>query len=538
VEFLKKPRTWVVAGTAAAGLALLCGAWVWFAWRVEVPPGHYMVVVSLWGKDLPDGEILAPDENYKGIRQEVRPEGRYWLNPLAYRHEIYPVIRVDSGKCLVLTRLHGKQISAERLARGEILAEDGERGVLREVLKEGSYRFNPYAYHWDIVDTVKVGADEVGVRTLKVGKNSADLVPPRWYEPYYRVRTLSYLVPAEYRGVQATPVSPGVYYLNPHVESIVPVNVSSRIVTFRDIEFPSLDGFTLRPEVTVKYRVLPEKAPELLVTLTDEGHLFQGDATQGEQDKNQVLQKVVLPVIRGTVRLKGSSFHASAFVAGRDRWWFGQPNPYQALREALVASVPKHCELYGVQIEEINLGKFVDTPELADLAEQVQKREQARLRREQNAEEIERLKAEQVTAANRALADRNRAVVEAETRLKTAEIEAEQRLAAEEKRLKQELDNAAKKLEAAKDQARATVTVAESQAEVIRKNNDAEVAGLRTAIQGFPSPEAYAQYQMTAKLAPALAEVFASDTSDFARLFTQYLTPPRKPLPMGTADRR
>ena len=79
---------------------------------------------------------------------------------------------------------------------------------------------------------------------------------------------------------------------------------------------------------------------------------------------------------------------------------------------------------------------------------------------------------------------------------------------------------------------------AEAEAKVIELTNKAEVAGLKTAIQGIASPDAYAQYQMIAKLAPALSDVFASDSSDFARLFTQYLTPPNRTNPMGPADGR
>jgi hypothetical protein len=548
MELLRRPRTWLFAGAVLVGVFVLYEAWHWGVERVEVPPGKFLVVVNLWGKELPDGEILAPDASYKGIQREVLPEGRYFFNPFAYRYEIHPVVTVPQGKCAVLTRKYGKTIGAERLASGDVLARDGERGVLRDVLREGSYRLNPHAYGWQIIDAVRIANNQVGVRTLKIGKDSAELVKPRWFEP----RIGPYMVPPEYRGVQWTPVSPGTYYLNPHVESIVAVQVSSHIVTFHDIQFPSLDGFTLKPEVTVKYRVLSEKAPELLVTLTDEGHLHQGDATPEEQNKNQVLQKVVLPVIRGTVRLKGSMFQARDFV-GQERIWptftlpacgvaiaggIGHDSPYQQLRDELMRVVPAHCRRVGVEIEDISLGKVEDTPELAELARQVQEREQARLKREQNQQEIARLQAEQKNAADRALADRARAVVEAETRRNNARIQADNLMKVEVARLKQEQDNAETRRLAAENEASAIRSRADAEARVIELNNEAQVAGLRTALKGFPSAEAYAQYQLTAKLAPALAEVFASETGDFARLFTQYLTPPSRATPMGGADGR
>ena len=62
------------------------------------------------------------------------------------------------------------------------------------------------------------------------------------------------------------------------------------------------------------------------------------------------------------------------------------------------------------------------------------------------------------------------------------------------------------------------------------------MAGLRTAVEGFNSADQFAQYQMLTRLAPALKEIFASDTSDFAKLFASYMTqPPSKGTPAHVA---
>ena len=39
----------------------------------------------------------------------------------------------------------------------------------------GSYRLNPYAYSWQLVDAIEIGPDQVGVRILKVGKDPREL---------------------------------------------------------------------------------------------------------------------------------------------------------------------------------------------------------------------------------------------------------------------------------------------------------------------------------------------------------------------------
>ena len=145
------------------------------------------------------------------------------------------------------------------------------RGIVREVMLPGSYYLNPYAYKWDKVDAVEIGPDQVGVRILKVGKDPRTLpVDPN------RTR---YVVPDGYRGVQETVARNGTYYLNPYVESISPVEVRSHRAELTDIEFPSRDGFNLRPHVMIEYQVLRDKAPEILVRLTDEGQLHQLDST-------------------------------------------------------------------------------------------------------------------------------------------------------------------------------------------------------------------------------------------------------------------
>src|SRR5262249_51801371 len=162
---------------------------------------------------------------------------------------------------------------------------------VREVKLPGSYRLNPYAYRWDVVDAIEIGPDQVGVRILKVGRDPRELpVDPK------RAR---YVVPEDYRGVQEAVVRNGTYYLNPYVETITPVEVRSHRAELLDIEFPSRDGFNLKPQVLVEYQVQREKAPEVLVRLTDEGILHQADSTPQQQEQNEILAKVILPHIRG-----------------------------------------------------------------------------------------------------------------------------------------------------------------------------------------------------------------------------------------------
>lgn len=350
MEFYKRPRFWVGVGATIAALLILQQFWHWEVERIEVEPQKYLVRVHRWGTNLPEDQVVAPDESYKGVMLEVSQEGRHFLNPLIWGHEIHDMVSVPPGKCLVLTRKFGKRIPAERLAEGDIIARDGEReidgerGIVREVKTPGSYRLNPYAYSWEIVDAVQIGPDQVGVRILKVGKDPRGLaVDPK------RPR---YVVPEGYRGVQQTVAGNGTYYLNPYVESIIPIEVRSHRAELTDIEFPSRDGFNLKPHVMVEYQVLRDKAPEVLVRLTDEGILHQLDSTREQQDQNEILTKVILPHIRGYARIEGSNFDARDFIvtsvgAGNEK----ASNTRERLQKELLAKVRSRCWTWGSRFE-------------------------------------------------------------------------------------------------------------------------------------------------------------------------------------------
>ena len=539
------PRFWIAITASVAGLFILYQFWIWEIERVEVPPDHFLVKINLWGKDLPTGEIVAPDNSYKGVQRKVLTEGRHFLNPLFYSYEKHKVLEVPRGKCAVLTRKAGTEISSEEKLQGVYLIEDefdqfankepGRRGILKKALPPGKYYVNPYEYSYKIDDeklvkdglvdkdglvhAVEVRANQVGVHLLKYGKDPREL----------KLAKAPYIVPAGYRGVQEKILEPATYYINPYVEEIIPVDVRSHPVEFTDISFPSRDGFTITPHVLVAYKVVPEKAPELFVMLCDEGKLVQEDSTPEQQQKNPILQKVVLPLIRGYVRIEGSKYNADEFVSQRSNLR-GEPdaksgNRREQLQEELLKKVKPACEKIGVIIESITVAQPEMNPELEKLAQQIAEREQTRLVREKNKQLVEQYKTEQEQKAKEALAEQRKVVVEANTKLEQEKVKAQQRIEVETLKLEALLKAAQTRLEGAKKRAEATITEGKAEAAVIEAKNQAEIAGLRTAVEGFANPEAFAQYHVLMRLAPALSEIFASDTSEFAKVFSSYMTP-------------
>src|SRR5947209_7121810 len=114
VDFYNKARFWVVAGVALAGLVILQQLWHWEVERVEVGAQKYLVRIHRWGKNLPEDEIVAVDDSFKGVMLEVSQEGRHFLNPLIWDYKVCDIVQVPPGKCLVLTRKFGKKIPVER----------------------------------------------------------------------------------------------------------------------------------------------------------------------------------------------------------------------------------------------------------------------------------------------------------------------------------------------------------------------------------------------------------------------------------------
>jgi hypothetical protein len=519
VEFLNRPRTWVAAGAALAGVFLLYLVWHWQIERVEVPPDYFLVRTRLWGKDLTEGQILAADEHHKGVQREVLPEGRYFLNPILWSHKKYPITIVPAGKCLVLTRKAGDEISADRLAQGDFLARDGERGIVEKVLLPGKHRLNPFEYHTELVNAKEIKAHQVGVRTMRWGRE------PR----LAKGRKSPYVVPEGFRGVQEKPVPPGTYYLNPYVEDVVPVDIQSHPVEFTDISFPSRDGFQIRPHVLVAYKVLPDKAPGLFVTLCDDGRLHQADATEEEKKKNEILQKVVLPLIRGYVRIEGSKYDARDYVSqqrGLDD--MAAVNPRERLQKEMMEKMGPQCLKVGIVIDSVTVAHLETNKDLSALASQISDREQARILRDKNDELIAQYKQDQERRAKEMLVLQSQELVDAKSKLGVETEKAQQSKEVEEAKLKQEMKSAMARLDAAREQAKAVLTKGKASAAVIVAQNKAEVAGLKTAVGGFPSADHFAQYHVLTRLAPALNEIFASDTSEFAKLFTEYMTPSKK----------
>ncbi len=139
--------------------------WWWFCWRIEPDSGEIAVLVKKTGKNLPVERILADSPEYKGIQPDVLPEGRFFRNPYTWSWTIIKATDIPAGKFGVLVRKYGKDLPG-----GQIIAPDENyKGIVRDVLGTGKHRINPYAYEVKLFDDIKIAPGHVGVVTLLCG---------------------------------------------------------------------------------------------------------------------------------------------------------------------------------------------------------------------------------------------------------------------------------------------------------------------------------------------------------------------------------
>ena len=108
--------------------------------RIDVPNKHIAVLTHKIGLDLEPGVVIAPSPDYKGVQQEVLAEGRYYYNPYAWDWQVVPQVEIPEGKLGVRIRMYGQDLAA-----GELIAwKENQKGIVAEVLRPGRYAHNAW----------------------------------------------------------------------------------------------------------------------------------------------------------------------------------------------------------------------------------------------------------------------------------------------------------------------------------------------------------------------------------------------------------
>ena len=454
---------------------------LWFGCRIEVNSGELVVLIAKTGKKLPSGTIIAPDENYKGIQLDVLAEGRYFRNPLFWDWKIQKITPIPAGHVGVLTRLYGKNISASELSIGKLFADENEKGLLREILKPGNYRFNLFAYDVEIFPAVEVPAGFVGIVTELAEKPPTD--------------KNSFVVKEGEKGVQIEPLQPGTYYVNPYARRIDLMDIRSQrheMYGENALHFPTSDGFDMMVMLIVEWAVDAHRAPEVLVRVGEQG---------ANEESNEILQKIVVPALRGYGRIIGSQYSAPEYISGASRIIF-QSNLFQRVRSM--------CSKKGVIIKSVLIGDIA-APE--EIAQPIREREIAKEELSRNNARILRAKADQSLARIDAMIDLKKKKVEAETDMLQAIIAVSNQQVAAMLEQEQKLAVAKTDLKSAVLSAKALRNRGKAEADVISLSHAAKADALRKSSAAFGSGENFSKYELTQTLAEKIDTVFTTDDS-------------------------
>lgn len=480
---------------------------VYNACKLEVETGKQAVLIRKIGLDLAGDMELAPPPGkgkgyYKGVQVEgpygVLTEGRYFYNPFVWSWEISDQFAVPSGKIAVRIALSG-----DDLPTGQILADPGQKGILRKVELPGRYPYNKYAEEFELHDPVTVPAGFRGVLTLLAGR------PPR--DPNV------FLVGKGERGVQAETLEPGTHYLNPYEVRVSLVDCRSKRFNLGEggtMDFLSSDGFPITLDGAIEFRVIPERAAEVFVKYNEDHN--------GDLIEEEIISKIVTPESRSLCRTGGSKLSGGQFISGIDSVVF---------QRNLVKSLEDNCKKQGVEVLAVAITR-VEPPQ--DIATPVRAREVAKQELAQFTQEKMQQLSEAQLGIQVLLADQKRRMVEADQAVIEQTTRAEQDNSVAVTLAEQKLKVTQTQLDAAKDKASAIVAKAQADADVIRFNNKADVAGLGARVAAFDGDgSALAQNILVGKLAPAFRSILSNSEGPLMDLFGQFVKPSARRSPAG-----
>jgi regulator of protease activity HflC (stomatin/prohibitin superfamily) len=372
-----------------------------------------------------------------------------------------------------------------------VLAGAGQKGILQELLMPGRHRMNPYAYRIELHSAIYIDPGFVGVVTNMVGAES-------------KVKN-RFLVEKGEHGVQREVLLPGTYYLNPYVTRVDVVDTRSQrfdLAGADALRFPSTDGFEITVLTTVEWSIEPMRAAEVFVRI--------GELSDKAED-NEVLQKVIIPAMRGFGRTEGSKYSAPNYIGGESRLVF---------QNTLFEKLKAFCEPRGILIKSVLIND-IEPPQ--EIASPIRDREIAKEELARNRNQLVQAQAEQSLAREEELVKQQRDKVRAETERLQKVIAAKNRQQVALIEQEKLLTVAQTDLEAARKEAQAVKARGKAEADVVVLQTSAEAEALRRSVEAFQDPVTYTFYEFAQKVAPRIESIFANTEDTMGKLFEGFL---------------
>lgn len=321
----------------------------------SMDPADYVARPVNGHNNFQDADAFLSAGGQRGPQKDILLPGTYYINPRMFKFIPESAKEVKAGEVAVIISNCGMDPTTE---------------IRRQMDEEARQK----------IEQLKLehGADEEEVVGEDDGKPVADPADKRLDSGISE----AYVVPDGYRGIQKSIVGPGRYYVNTQAVTPHAIPTTNQTVewtegqqsgTFDPFEVVSKDGFKIRVEVRVVFRVKPEDAPFMVSKI-------------GSLDN--LRQNVMHPTIDSIFRNQASESSAMAYLQNRHE------EQLKAETKVRAHLVRYHVEVINVLICHIHLpDDLMETQTKKVLAVQ-----QTTMFEEQEKAQVARIELEKTTA--------------------------------------------------------------------------------------------------------------------------------------------
>lgn len=402
-----------------------------------IAPGKIGLVIANDGDALPVNRILCKEiecSNFqdsekflrgggqKGRQSAILTAGYYRINPVLFQIiPDVPITKIESDKVGIVTALDGAQMPTGQMAARHVAGHEtfqnpeafiragGNRGLQEQIILAGSYNINPWFAEIEPHDLLEVPIGYVGVVVSFVGEDASDISGDQF--------THGNIVRRGGKGVWDEPLYPGKHPINSRIMKVELVPTTNIVLNWASarteshkldeslstINVRSKDGFTFSLDVSQIINIGATKAPWVISRVGSVRNLV-----------NQVLE----PIVGNYFRNGAQNYTVLDFLTNRaDRQREARAHITEAIRE------------YDVQSVDTLIGDIAPPMELMStltarkIAEEQQKTFVTEELTQRTRQDLERSKA---------LADKQKELLNSEQDVRIAEMKARSAAAAAE----------------------------------------------------------------------------------------------------------
>ena len=495
----------------------------WTVFRVFVPPNKALMVTNKFGDPLPPELIAVPTgQSNKGVQEELRGPGRYFINPVEYDTKLVDLTIIPAGDPQrwrfdpdgnILDKNTQPMVGLISSRQGKApppgveVVDPGFKGLQKEVLTPGTYKINPHLYSVTLVPAIVIPPSSVGVVTRLSGDRGAttsvtlteirDSTVGPSTQPGAAATSHApsrLITGTTQRGVLKDVLQPGIYYVNPRLVKvdIVPIGYDAitldhtwagdraaankpNNVSNPSVRFYSGDGYLVEADFTVVWGISPADAPEIVANI-------------GAWEN--VRSNVIEPAMKAACQNVGAKYTSKELIQGTTRSKF-QDELSESL-ERTVATRNVHVLLALIRniLIKDNTGKDQTGGLLATIQRANIEVERDLTNKQKTITAVTAAKLEEALK----YVDVARETVASDTNVKVANIQAEGTKKAAEITAQKDLEVAKINLEISQLDAQRTQILGKAEADVARLKNEAEAKGAKMLVDAFGSPQAYNLY--------------------------------------------